>query len=220
MNIRRHGFSPPRPGTGDRPHRGQTDPAIFGAATPAADPRRSQLSFPRGTRRLPASSRGQILTIHEWGWRMVPCIARCEAVQAHSDLPLSAKSAWGFTSPVGGSLGQVCSRNRAGRWWAKSGQKPPAPTGVRNESLSQPLVPADLRSVSRCSTGAGLSAAPGKRSGALRSANSGRCRSLFICSAVCQPAPEARLSSRAPAMIQEVRRPSSDLGEWLCAVLY
>jgi len=123
-------------------HTAATDRASL-AATPAATPA-VQLSF-RVDQAIAGVEQGQILTIHEWAgaWSM----HRPMRSGQHILIFLYPLSRLGFTSPVGGSLGQVA-LEPSGKMVAKSGQKPPAPTGVRNESLSQPPVPADLRSVS------------------------------------------------------------------------
>jgi hypothetical protein len=123
-------------------HTAATDRASS-AATPAATPA-VQLSF-RVDQAIAGVEQGQILTIHEWAgaWSM----HRPMRSGQHILIFLYPLSRLGFTSPVGGSLGQVA-LDPSGKIVSKSGQKPPAPTGVRNESLSQPPVPADLRSVS------------------------------------------------------------------------
>jgi hypothetical protein len=123
-------------------HTAATDRASS-AATPAATPA-VQLSF-RVDQAIAGVEQGQILTIHEWAgaWSM----HRPMRSGQHILIFLYPLSRLGFTSPVGGSLGQVA-LDPSGKIVSKSGQKPPAPTGVRNESPSQPPVPADLRSVS------------------------------------------------------------------------
>ena len=123
-------------------HTAATDWATS-AATPAAAPP-VQLSF-RVDQAIAGVEQGQILTIREWAgaWSMHRPMRSGE----HILLFLYPLSRLGFTSPVGGSLGQIA-LDPSGKMVSKSGQQPPAPAGVRNESLSQPPVPADLRSVS------------------------------------------------------------------------
>ena len=53
----------------------------------------------------------------------------------------------GFTSPVGGSLGQTA-LDPTGKNVSKFEERPPAPIGLRNESPPEPPVPADTPSVS------------------------------------------------------------------------
>src|SRR5713226_3237322 len=123
-------------------HTAATDRASS-AATPAATPV-VQLSF-RVDQAIAGVEQGQILTIHEWAgaWSM----HRPMRSGQHILIFLYPLSRLGFTSPVGGSLGQIA-LDPTGKNVSKTGQKPPAPTGVRNELLSQPPVSADLRSVS------------------------------------------------------------------------
>src|SRR5260370_34990818 len=53
----------------------------------------------------------------------------------------------GFTSPVGGSLGQVA-LDSSGKNVSDQEQKPPVAVCVRNASCPKPLVPVDTGSVS------------------------------------------------------------------------
>jgi len=101
-----------------------------------------QLSF-RVDQAIAGVEQGQILTIHEWAgaWSM----HRPMSSGQHILIFLYPLSRLGFTSPVGGSLGQVA-LDPTGKNVSKSGQKPPAPIGLRNESPPQP--PADTHSVS------------------------------------------------------------------------
>ena len=103
-----------------------------------------QLSF-RVDQAIAGVEQGQILTIHEWAgaWSM----HRPMSSGQHILIFLYPLSRLGFTSPVGGSMGQVA-LDSSGRNVSKSGQKPPPPIGLQNESSPQPLVPADTRSVS------------------------------------------------------------------------
>jgi len=117
-------------------HTEATDRAAS-AATPAV-----QLSF-RVDQAIAGVERGQILTIHEWAgaWSM----HRPMRSGQHILIFLYPLSRLGFTSPVGGALGQIA-LDPAGRNVSEPGQKPPAPIGARNESVPQP--PADTHSVS------------------------------------------------------------------------
>ena len=101
-----------------------------------------QLSF-RVDQAIAGVEQGQILTIHEWAgaWSM----HRPMSSGQHILIFLYPLSRLGFTSPVGGSLGQVA-LDPTGKNVSKSGQKPPAPIGLRNESPPRP--PADTHSVS------------------------------------------------------------------------
>jgi hypothetical protein len=107
-------------------------PAGIPAATPAV-----QLTF-RVDQAIAGVEQGQILTIHEWAgaWSM----HRPMRSGQHILIFLYPLSRLGFTSPVGGALGQVA-LDSSGKNVSKSGQKPPAPNGVLDES-------ADTRSVS------------------------------------------------------------------------
>jgi hypothetical protein len=113
-------------------------PAAVLGTTPAI-----QLSF-RVDLPIAGVEQGQILTIHEWAgaWSM----HRPMSSGQHILIFLYPLSRLGFTSPVGGSLGQVA-LDESGKNVSKSGQKS-APIGPRSESPSQPPVPADTRSVS------------------------------------------------------------------------
>src|ERR1019366_9140714 len=101
-----------------------------------------QLSF-RVDRAIAGVERGQILTIHEWAgaWSMHRPIRSGQ----HILIFLYPPSRLGFTSPVGGSLGQVA-LDPSGKNVAE--QKPVAPIGSGNESSTQPRVPVDTGSVS------------------------------------------------------------------------
>jgi hypothetical protein len=111
------------------------------AATDRAVPA-VQLSF-RVDRAIAGVERGQILTIHEWAgaWSMHRPIRSGQ----HILIFLYPPSRLGFTSPVGGSLGQVA-LDPSGKNVAE--QKPAADIGLRNESSSRPRVPVDTGSVS------------------------------------------------------------------------
>jgi hypothetical protein len=86
---------------------------------------------------------GQILTIHEWAgaWSMHRPMSRGQ----HMLIFLYPLSRLGFTSPVGGALGQVA-LDPTGKNVSKYEQKPPALIG--NDLTGRPPVPADARSVS------------------------------------------------------------------------
>ena len=111
------------------------------AATDRAVPA-VQLSF-RVDRAIAGVERGQILTVHEWAgaWSM----HRPMRSGQHILIFLYPPSRLGFTSPVGGSLGQVA-LDPSGKNVAE--QKPAADIGLRNESSSRPRVPVDTGSVS------------------------------------------------------------------------
>src|ERR1700687_1902490 len=89
-----------------------------------------QLSF-RVDRAIAGVERGQILTIHEWAgaWSM----HRPMLSGQHVLIFLYPLSRLGFTSPMGGALGQVA-LDPSGKIVSKSGQRPSAPIGVRDES--------------------------------------------------------------------------------------
>ena len=104
-------------------------------AVSAAVPRTTpavQLSF-RVDRAIAGVEQGQILTIHEWAgaWSM----HRPMSSGQHILIFLYPLSRLGFTSPVGGSLGQVA-LDPSGKIVANSEQKPPARIGVRDESAN------------------------------------------------------------------------------------
>jgi hypothetical protein len=103
-----------------------------------------QLRF-RVDRAIAGVEQGQILTIHEWAgaWSM----HRPMRSGQHILIFLYPLGRLGFTSPVGGSLGQVA-LDFTGRVVSKEGQEPLAANGGQNESHSQPSVPADTRGVS------------------------------------------------------------------------
>jgi hypothetical protein len=107
-------------------------PAVVPGTTPAV-----QLSF-RVDLPIAGVERGQILTIHEWAgaWSM----HRPMRSGQHILIFLYPLSRLGFTSPVGGSLGQVA-LDPTGKNLSNHEQKPPAPIGAQNES-------ADTRNVS------------------------------------------------------------------------
>ena len=119
-------------------HTAATDRAAS-AATPAV-----QLSF-RVDQAIAGVERGQILTIHEWAgaWSMHRPMRSGQRILIF----LYPPSRLGFTSPVGGALGQVA-LDPTGKNVSKYEHKPPALIGLRNESPPQPPVPADPRSVS------------------------------------------------------------------------
>ena len=111
-----------------------TQTAAPDRAVPAAVPRTTpavQLSF-RVDRAIAGVEQGQILTIHEWAgaWSM----HRPMHSGQHILIFLYPLSRLGFTSPVGGSLGQVA-LDSSGKNVSKY-ESPPSP------------VPADTRSVS------------------------------------------------------------------------
>jgi hypothetical protein len=121
-------------------------PAAPDRAVPAALPGTIpsvQLSF-RVDLPIAGVERGQILTIHEWvgAWSM----HRPMRSGQHILIFLYSPSRLGFTSPVGGSLGQVA-LDESGKSVSKSGQRPLAPTGPRSELRPQPRVPVDTHSV-------------------------------------------------------------------------
>jgi hypothetical protein len=117
----------------------QVIPATTPSMTPAV-----QLSF-RVDHAIAGVERGQILTIHEWAgaWSMHRPIRSGQ----HILIFLYPLSRLGFTSPVGGALGQVA-LDPTGKSVAKYEQNPPAPIGLRDESPPPPPVPADTHSVS------------------------------------------------------------------------
>jgi hypothetical protein len=114
-------------------------PAGVPAATPAV-----QLTF-RVDQAIAGVKQGQILTIHEWAgaWSM----HRPMSSGQHILIFLYPLSRLGFTSPVGGSLGQIA-LDPSGKNVSKYEQKAAAVVSPRNESSPQLLVPADTRSVS------------------------------------------------------------------------
>jgi hypothetical protein len=114
-------------------------PAGVPAATPAV-----QLTF-RVDQAIAGVKQRQILTIHEWAgaWSM----HRPMSSGQHILIFLYPLSRMGFTSPVGGSLGQVA-LDPSGKNVSKYEQKAGAAVSPRDESSQQPLVPADTRSVS------------------------------------------------------------------------
>jgi hypothetical protein len=116
-----------------------TQTAATDRAVPAV-----QLSF-RVDHAIAGVERGEILTIHEWAgaWSM----HRPMSSGQHILIFLYPPSRLGFTSPVGGSLGQVA-LDPSGKNVSKDAQKPAAAIGLRNESSPRPRVPVDTRSVS------------------------------------------------------------------------
>jgi len=114
-------------------------PAALPGTTPAI-----QLSF-HVDQGIIGVEQGQILTIHEWAgaWSTHRPMRNGQ----HILIFLYPLSRLGFTSPVGGSLGQVA-LDPTGKNVSKYEEKPPAPIGVQNESPQQPPLPADTRSVS------------------------------------------------------------------------
>ena len=125
-------------GTTQTPATDRAVPAGVPAATPAV-----QLTF-RVDQAIAGVKQGQILTIHEWAgaWSM----HRPMRSGQHILVFLYPLSRLGFTSPVGGSLGQIA-LDPTGKNVSKSGQKP-APIGPRSESPPQLPVPVDTRSFS------------------------------------------------------------------------
>lgn len=119
-------------------HTAATDRAAPGAI-PAV-----QLSF-RVDQPIAGVERGQILTILEWAgaWSM----HRPMSSGQHILIFLYPPSRLGFTSPVGGPLGQVA-LDPSGKIVSKSEPNTAAPMGLRNKSSTQPRVPVDTRSVS------------------------------------------------------------------------
>jgi hypothetical protein len=115
----------------------QVIPSTTPSTTPAV-----QLSF-RVDHAIAGVERGQILTIHEWAgaWSMHRPMSRGQ----HMLIFLYPLSRLGFTSPVGGSLGQVA-LDPTGKNVSKYERKPPALIG--NDLTRRPPVPADARSVS------------------------------------------------------------------------
>src|ERR1700693_3635442 len=115
----------------------QVIPATTPSTTPAV-----QLSF-RVDHAIAGVERGQILTIHEWAgaWSMHRPMSRGQ----HMLIFLYPLSRLGFTSPVGGALGQVA-LDPTGRNVSKYERKPPALIG--NDLTRRTPVPADARSVS------------------------------------------------------------------------
>jgi hypothetical protein len=115
-----------------------TDRAVSGT-TPAV-----QLSF-RVERAIAGVERGQILTVHEWvgAWSM----HRPMRSGQHILIFLYPLSRLGFTSPVGGSLGQFV-LDPSGKNVSRDAQKPAAAIRLRNESSVRPRVPVNTGSVS------------------------------------------------------------------------
>jgi hypothetical protein len=112
------------------------------AAVPGTPPA-VQLSF-RVDQAIVGVEQGQILTIHEWAgaWSM----HRPMSSGQHILIFLYPLSRLGFTSPVGGALGQIA-LDPTGKSVSGHGGKPPTAVGLRNES-PHPPVPADTGSVS------------------------------------------------------------------------
>jgi hypothetical protein len=115
-----------------------TDRAVSGT-TPAV-----QLSF-RVERAIAGVDPGQILTVHEWvgAWSMHRPLRSGQ----HILIFLYPLSRLGFTSPVGGSLGQFV-LDPSGKNVSRDAQKPAAAIGLRNESPVRPRVPVNTGSVS------------------------------------------------------------------------
>jgi len=115
---------------------------VVPARVPAAT-RMVQLTF-RVDEAIAGVEQGQILTIHEWAgaWSM----HRPMSSGQHILIFLYPPSRLGFTSPVGGALGQVA-LDPNGKVVSKYEEKPHAAVDSRDES-PQPPVPDDLRSVS------------------------------------------------------------------------
>jgi hypothetical protein len=102
-------------------------PAAAPVATPVV-----QLRF-RVDQAIAGVEQGKILTVHEWAG--AGSMHRPMSSAQHILIFLYPLSRLGFTSPVGGSLGQVV-LDPSGNIVAKSEQKPPEPIGVRNESAN------------------------------------------------------------------------------------
>src|SRR6266849_3874641 len=119
-------------------------PATPAIQTPALKTPAVQLTF-RVDRAIAGVEPGQILTIHEWAgaWSM----HRPMTSGQHILIFLYPSSCLGFTSPVGGSLGQVA-LDPSGKNVSDREQKAAAAIHVRNESSPQPLVPVDTGNVS------------------------------------------------------------------------
>ena len=136
-DICRHGACRHDP-DGDRPHRGDRSGTYDGRSG-------GDSSGPIVDRAIAGVEHGQILTIHEWAG------ARSVHRPMRSGQPililLDPLSRLGFTSPVGGSLGQTA-LDPTGKNVSKYEERLPAPIGLRNESPPEPPVPADTPSVS------------------------------------------------------------------------
>ncbi|MFZ0796161.1 MAG: hypothetical protein WCA13_03805 [Terriglobales bacterium] len=115
-----------------------TDRVIPGTA-PAV-----QLTF-RVDRAIAGVERGQVLTIHEWAgaWAMQRPMRKGQ----HILIFLYPPSRLGFTSPVGGSMGQVA-LDPSGENVSEHAQQPAALVVPRSESTPRPLAPAVSGSVS------------------------------------------------------------------------
>ena len=100
---------------------------VVPAATPAV-----QLRF-RVDRAIAGVERGQVLTIHEWAgaWSMHRPMRRGQRIL----ILLYPPSRLGFTSPVGGSLGQVA-LDASGKNVSKNARKSSA-SGIENVSVVQ-----------------------------------------------------------------------------------
>jgi hypothetical protein len=120
-----------------------TQTAATDRAAPGTTPA-VQLSF-RVDRAIAGVDPGQVLTIHEWvgAWSM----HRPMRSGQHILIFLYPPSRLGFTSPVGGPLGQVA-LDPSGKNVSKYEQKPAAAIGLRNESSVRPRVPVDNGSIS------------------------------------------------------------------------
>ena len=116
---------------------------VVSAGVPTAAPA-IQLTF-RVDDAIAGVEQGQILTIHEWAgaWSMHRPMSSGQRILIF----LYPLSRLGFTSPVGGSLGQVA-LDPTGKYVSKYEERPPEPIGLQNESSARPPVPADTRSVS------------------------------------------------------------------------
>ena len=120
-----------------------TQTAAADRAVPGTTPA-VQLRF-RVDQAIAGVEQGQILTLHEWAG--ASSMHRPMSSGQHILIFLYPPSRLGFTSPVGGSLGQVA-LDPSGKNVSKDAQKPAAAIGLRNESSPQPRVPVDTRSVS------------------------------------------------------------------------
>ena len=114
------------------------------AATPSVQTPAIQLTF-RVDRAIAGVEQGQTLTIHEWAGAC--SMHRPMSSGQHILIFLYPPSRLGFTSPVGGSLGQVA-LDSSGKNVSDREQKAAAAIHVRNESSPQPLVPVGTGSVS------------------------------------------------------------------------
>ena len=96
-----------------------------------------QLSF-RVDRAIAGVAQGQIVAIHEWAgaWAMQRPLSKGQ----HILIFLYPPSRLGFTSPVGGSMGEVA-LDSSGESVREHEQKSAAPVFIRSESPPRPVVP-------------------------------------------------------------------------------